>query len=199
MTNKVLWVCTLGLCLWVTSIASAQDTNGGDMRGTLPEVRDTMTQSQLKPHLGIMAGMSNPEASYDAALEVGVDLGFQAWTPFGVGVEVSHLSSRRDSAFGDRNLDRTNILAKGLYNFGGTQPVLRYSYVGLGLGGVIDATGYQGTHTGVAPLAGFDIPLGPRNTDEAAFSLGLGTKYVFVGGPSPDYFAINGLVKYWWH
>jgi hypothetical protein len=180
-------------CILGTFTASAQER--GRLEGTFPKVSKSMSAEYVKPHIGLFGGLANPEASFDTSLEYGIDAGFQPWAPLGVGLEVSGLGSDRNQGSQPQDLNRTNVLVKGTYNLGGTVPVIRYSYLGLGLGTVIDASAYKGWHSGIAPLLGFDIPLTAAPAEY--FSLGATAKYVFVSGPSPDAVSVNGMVKYW--
>lgn len=167
----------------------------GRTEGTFPKISPAMTTDYVKPHVGLFAGMINPEASFDTSIEYGLDVGFQPWSPIGVGLELSGLGSDRMEGSNPQDLNRTNVLLKATYNLGGTIPVIRYSYLGLGAGPVIDASAYKGVHSGIAPLLGFDIPL--TTAPAEYFSLGAAAKYVFVSGPSPDSMSINGMAKYW--
>ena len=179
--------------LFLVSIyARAQSGQTGT---TFPKPATTMSQDFAKPHVGLIAGVTNPEASFATRMEYGLDVGFQPWAPFGLGLEVTGLNSDRTLGAQPQDLNRTNILVKANYNLGGDIPVIRNSYVGLGLGAVIDASAYKGVHSGVAPLVGFDIPLTTASTNY--FSLGAAAKYVFVSGPSPDSYTLNGMAKYW--
>lgn len=153
--------------------------------------------SERRPHIGLTLGTMNPDNNYSTAFEYGVDAGFQPWVPFGVGLEVSFVSTDRAQGARDQSLNRVTILPRVTYNLGGNIPVIRSMYLGLGAGAIIDdGSPNQGAHLGVAPLAGFDIPLVENRTRDFV-SLGLSTKYLLVSGPSPDAFSINGLVKYW--
>jgi len=186
-------VMTAAMMTLVSMYARAQTS--GQTGTTFPKVTATMSKDYARPHVGVFGGIVNPEQSFDTTYDYGLDIGFQPWTPIGVGLEFTGLSSNRTQGTQPQDLNRTNILAKATYNLGGTIPVIRHSYLGLGLGAVIDASAYKGTHSGIAPLLGFDIPL----TDEPSkyFSLGMVAKYIFVSGPAPDSTSLNGMVKYW--
>ncbi len=190
--RSATFLMTAVMILLVSIYARAQT---GRSDGTFPKAAETMNPNYAKPHVGIIAGITNPEASFATRMEYGLDVGFQPWSPFGLGLEVTGLNSDRTLGSQPQDLNRTNILLKGTYNMGGNIPVVRNSYVGLGLGAVIDSSAYKGTHSGVAPILGFDIPLGSAR--ENYFSLGAAAKYVFVSGPSPDSYTLNGMAKYW--
>lgn len=192
--RKFAMLMTAVMLMMASNYARAAD-NMGRIKNSFPKVSETMNPEYAKPHIGVMAGFSNPEGSFDTTGEYGLDVGLQPWSPLGVGLEVTRVSTERTFRGVNQNLERTNVLVKGIYNLGGTIPVVRYSYLGLGLGAVFDTSAYTGTHSGIAPLIGFDIPL--TNDTANFFSLGAGAKYVFVSGPSPDSFTVNGMVKYW--
>jgi hypothetical protein len=187
------WILATALIGFGSLSAFAAET--GRTQGTFPKMAPNMTEDYIKPHVGVFAGLANPEASFDTSVEYGLDVGFQPWSPIGIGFELSGLGTDRMQGSTPQDLNRTNILVKGTYNLGGSIPVVRYSYLGLGLGAVVDSSAYRGTHTGIAPLLGFDIPL--TSAPSQFFSLGAAAKYVFVSGPSPDGISVNGMAKYW--
>ena len=163
---------------------------------TYPPVAQTMTMSEMKPHLGVIAGLNNPE-SFKSTPEYGLDVGFQPWAPFGLGFEWSSADTSRQMADTRESLSRNSLLLRGTYNLAGDAAVIRDSYIGLTLGTVIDSRAYKGTHSGIGPVAGFDIPVTDRMDRAQYLTLGLAAKYVFVSGPSPDAFSMNGALKYW--
>lgn len=148
------------------------------------------TRSEMKPHVGVLAGVAQPEGSFDAAGEVAIDVGYQPMIPFGLGAEISRFEANaREGA----DIERTAIMVKGSYNMGGTIPVIRDSYVGLGLGPVFTETE---TQFQAAPLVGFDIPLN-RGATAQYFSLGANAKYALISGSDSDALSVAGAVKYW--
>lgn len=159
---------------------------------TFPKPTETRGVSEQKPHVGIMLGFTGQQANYGSSAEYGIDIGFQPYIPFGAGIELSGSNTDRTRNGRMERLTRTNLLAKGTYNFGGSSDIIRNSYVGLGLGPIFDSTD---THFGIAPMAGFDIPF--RNKPRQFLSLGLYAKYLFVSGVSPNAFSMNGVLKYW--
>lgn len=164
---------------------------------TFPKVDQQTEGVSPRPHVGLTLGSMNPDNSYGAAFEYGVDAGFQPMVPLGVGIEISQVNTDRAEGLRNESLSRTSILPRVTYNLGGNIPVIKHTYMGLGAGAIIDAKSpHTGTHLGIAPLAGFDIPL-VENPKSDYMSLGLGAKYVFVSGPSPDAVTVNGQVKYW--
>lgn len=157
---------------------------------TFPIPAKVESESEWRPHAAVLLGVVNPEGDYQAAAEYGVDIGFQPDIPFGIGAELTFSNSESDS---QDDLERTTVLAKGTYNFGGTNEFTRHTYVGLGMGPVFRS---DGTDFAVAPLAGVDFPL--DNKDHNFLSIGANAKYTFVSGNDFDAFALNGVVKYWY-
>ncbi len=145
----------------------------------------------LRPHIGVTAGIANPEGSYDTAPEFGLDIGFQPYIPFGVGAMIT--TSRNSARNGAHDLERTSVLARGSYNFGGSTPIIKHSWVGVAVGPVFR---HDGTDLGVAPMLGFDIPL--REGFGRYLSLGADAKYLTIANDNEaDAFSLNGVVKYW--
>jgi hypothetical protein len=168
----------------------------GKSTSAFPKPRPIKSNQEYRIHAGVFGGVATPEERFRNTPEYGVDVGFQPYIPFGVGLEVSAFSTDRSIDGVRDQLNRTMVLAKASYNFGGDQILLRDSYVGLGLGPAFDSSSpWNGTHFVTAPMLGFDIPLARSEAD--FISLGLVAKYHFVSGPSPDGFALNGAAKYW--
>ena len=157
---------------------------------TFPKPTPIEDKSEFRPHLGVTAGIANPEGSYDTAPEFGIEVGFQPYVPFGVGALIS--TSRNTAKNGAHDLERTSILARGTYNFGGSTPVIKNSWVGVAMGPVFR---HDGTDLGVAPVVGFDIPL--REGPGKYLSLGADAKYLMLNHENSDTFSLNGVVKYW--
>lgn len=172
--------------------ANAQTENSEQsVSSTFPEPSAIETKSGYRPHIGITAGVANPEGSYDTAPEFGLDVGFQPYVPFGIGAMVT--TSRNSAKNGAHDLERTTVLARGSYNFGGTTPIIKHSWVGVAMGPVFR---HDGTDFGIAPMLGFDIPL--REGPGKYLSLGADAKYLSVANESSaDAFSLNGVVKYW--
>lgn len=101
------------------------------------------------------------------------------------------MNTKNISSSGE-NLDRTSVLARGTYNFGGTIPVIRESYVGLGLGPIIKASG---TDMAYVPMLGFDIPLSDEYNQ--TISLGALAKYNIIDGSDQDAGSLDAGIKYW--
>lgn len=167
----------------------AQD---GDTRteGTFPEPKAVETREENRIHMGINAGLSVPDGSYDTTANLGVDVGFQPYIPFGVGAELFTTEIDADRGEDDQ---RTALLGRGTYNFGGEVPLIRHSFVGLGAGPVVTGGTWE---IGIAPMAGFDIPVTKINGRD--LTLGANAKYLVITSATPDAFMANIAVKYWY-
>ncbi len=183
--NKKAYLIIISALL-LTAAAQAQSGRSS----TFPQPREVMQRSQYKPHVALLMGNNAPEGSGRTQAEFGVDVGYQPYIPFGLGVELTH--SLIDTGTELRN--RNSVLAKSTYHFGGTIPVIRESYVGAGLGAA-----FNPSNTAVigGPLAGFDIPVTTVNNN-SVLSLGALAKYNFVGNDETDVASLNAVVKYWY-
>jgi hypothetical protein len=169
---------------------NAQTTRTGETSSTFPKATPSDMQT-MSPHVGVKAGFASPEGSYDSAPEIGIDVGFQPYIPFGLGAAIT--TSKNTPKGAGRELERTSILARGTYNFGGSAPVIKNSWVGIAAGPVLRS---NGTDIGMAPIVGFDIPM--REASSNYLSLGADAKYlVMVNSDEADALSINGTVKYW--
>ena len=187
----MLKFCALALFASTAVIAQVPDAEEKKDPGpTFPEVKTVHNIEERRIHLGVNFGINSPEGSRGSTPELGIEMGFQPLIPFGLSLE---LSTSRFSSDDDEFYQRTTILGKGTYNFGGDIPVVRYSYVGLGAGPVFLS---DGTELGVAPLMGFDIPLF-GDTDHS-YSLGFMTRYLFVTSKDPDSLINSAAFKYWY-
>lgn len=150
-------------------------------------------KSQRKPHIGLQLGAVNPEYT-DPATEFGIEVGYQPYIPLAAAIELSTFSS--DDNAGD--FRRTNLMAKGTYNFGGSTPIIRHSFIGAAIGPIYDSYADDNElNAGVKFLAGFDFPLtGNRTTRVKSFSLGAAANYLVVAN-AQDNFLVNGQLKYW--
>lgn len=156
------------------------------MEGTLPEPKAVESKDQYKLHMGLTAGVNSPNGDAGSSAEYGINVGFQPYVPFGVGAEI--ITAELD----DTDIQRTSVLARGTYNFGGDIPVLRSSYLGVTAGPMfVDGE----TELSVGPLAGFDIPL--QNQTSNFLSLGLQAKYLWTTD-SQDSFSGGVALKYWY-
>ncbi len=155
---------------------------------TLPHPEPVVNADQYRFSFGFLGGVNIPEGNKSTTPEIGMDFGFQPYIPYSAGVELT------TSNFGGKGLQkRTTFLLKSSYNFGGDIPVIRYSYVGLGIGPTFL---YTGTELAVAPLMGFDIPL-QGETHHQEWSLGFYAKYLMVTTNDPDSLILLGSLKYW--
>lgn len=185
MTKKTLLAAAL---IFAATAAQAQEKQTSSSTFPRPtEVDSTM----MAPHIGLLGGMTSPEGSYDSTGSVGLDAGFQPYVPFGVGAEATYYRANGDGATAD--LERTQVLAKASYNFGGDVAVIKHSYVGLGAGVVFEDSE---TELVSAPMVGFDIPLKQAANDY--ITLGANARYAITEGSSADAFTVNGAVKYWY-
>ncbi|MES2770356.1 MAG: hypothetical protein V4596_14530 [Bdellovibrionota bacterium] len=193
-SNVPLLLAFLALLL-IFSVDSkaATDSEATTTQSTFPKVQ-AADESQFKPHLGVQAGYAEPGDNHDGAAQYGVEFGYQPIIPIGVALEASTFLTDRDN---EDNLRRTTLIGKATYNFGGNTPVIKHSFVGLGIGGVLDTEGEDETNLGVKYLAGVDFPLtGSGMVRSKSFTLGATASYLTVVN-AQDTFALNGQLKYW--
>lgn len=175
--------------LFLPAVSFADELDNRTQSSTFPKPGEVQSQSDMRPHLGLLIGNVTPEGDYKNAINYGLDFGFQPYVPFSVGIEANHSKIENDA---NESHERTLALVKGAYNFGGDIPVIRDSFVGVGVGPmIVDGT----TLLASAPMVGFDIPLSDKRVD--LFTLGAAAKYVIVEGSEPDNLQINGAIKYW--
>ena len=183
---KVLLAFGLLACS-VSGFAQTSNEAVDRIKGSFPELRPVEEKDQYKIHMGLTAGVNSPSGDTSASPELGLNIGFAPYIPFGLGAEITTAELDDGS-----NTQRTQILARGSYNFGGDIPVIRYSYVGVGVGPMFVASKVEWS---IAPLAGFDIPLEKKSAD--FLSLGLSAKYSYTTG-TPDSFSAGAALKYWY-
>ena len=184
---KVLAAATL-VCTFASSAMAQEEVQKSTTPFTEPRKAE---RNEWKPDIGVLAGVATPEGSYNTSGEFGVTASIQPFIPFSVGAELTRVEF--DAEEGDSDLERTTLLFKAAYNFGGTVPVIRYSYIGVGVGPYFKS---DGTDVASAPLLGFDIPI--QQEDRGYLSLGASAKYLVVSGSEPDAVSVNGVVKYWY-
>jgi hypothetical protein len=181
-------------------MGSAADRNrdgvrdGTTSRSTMFNMEPTR-EDQRKPHIGLQLGYVNPQqGGYNSASQYGLEVGYQPYVPLAAALELSSFSSGREGG----SLRRTDLMAKGTYNFGGETPVIRYSFIGAALGPVYDSeAGQNELNLGVKFLAGFDIPLNRAGvTRSKTFTLGATANYLAVAN-AQDNIVVNGQLKYW--
>lgn len=193
LMSRVCCVVATGVAVSLFSIFSfAQSNSSGS--STLPAVRGPAIDDELKPHVGVLLGFSEPDGRGGAGGDYGIDIGFQPYVPFGLGLELSGSSNTE--------VDQTRLLIRGTYNLGGTIPVVKNSYFGAGLGPVIGSTGDRDrVLLGLAPMIGFDIPVyhftSLSDGRKDYMSLGLHAKYLILEGSDPDALSANAVAKYW--
>ncbi len=162
---------------------------------TLPAERDAKNVAESKPSIGLMVGTFVPDDGSVATTNVGIDFMFQPRIPFAFGVEATH--AEPESTKTGKRLKHTSVLAKAQYNFGGTIPVIRSSFVGIGAGVQVQESD---TKFAAAPIVGFDIPL--KNDNEVSHvSLGANAKYMYVEGNEDvdsNAVSLNGVLKFWY-
>ncbi|MBC7711886.1 MAG: hypothetical protein H7177_01005 [Rhizobacter sp.] len=183
------------LALLTSSVASYAQMSSEEksnaqtrLEGTMPNPGPVNDKSSYRIHMGLTAGVSNPNGDAASSPEYGINVGFQPYVPFGVGAELT------TTELDNTNLQRTNLLARGTYNFGGDIPVLRSSYIGVVTGPMFQSQGGN-TEWSVGPTAGFDIPLQDKHSD--FLSLGLTAKYLYTTNVQ-DSFSAGLALKYWY-
>lgn len=188
MFKTVLTIAVMASSLSAFAQMSQQEKSSAKSRleGSLPEPQPVESKDQYKIHMGMTAGVSSPRGDAKSSPEFGINVGFQPYVPFGLGAEVI------TAELADTNIQRTSILARGTYNFGGDIPVLRSSYLGVTTGPMfVDGK----TEWSVGPLAGFDIPL--QNQTSNFLSLGLQAKYLWTTN-TQDAFSAGAALKFWY-
>lgn len=186
MRSLFKMISALSLLTGVHMAWAANDTGAN----VLPQPKEAQGLAEQRPSIGIFGGFADTQSGRRDGTNYGIEAGYQPYIPFGLGVELSGYVS--DHQGDEATLTRTRLLAKGTYNFGGTIPVIKHSYVGVALGPVWDNVRNQiDMNFGIAPQVGFDIPVIDHLT------LGANANYLFVGGAKPDVFALNGVAKYW--
>ncbi|MEQ1723181.1 MAG: hypothetical protein ABL930_08380 [Pseudobdellovibrio sp.] len=173
--------------LAILTFSSLQVSAQSNQSKTLPDPRPIYSRSENQPHIGVLGGVINTNNTGENVGEYGLDFGYQPYIPYGLGVEVTRSESADTN--GDNN-ERTSLLAKGSYNFGGNSAIIRNSYVGVALGTILrnDNSYFAG-----GPLLGFDVPV----SDDDKLSLGVNAKYLMIDGTEPDALSVNGAIKYW--
>lgn len=162
-------------------------------QSVFPEMK-LVYQEELKPHVDVTAGVFNPEGSYSSGSEFGVGFGFQPYTPFDAGMALT-FSSSSSKYEGTRALERTTVLFRGAYRFGGTNSLINHSYVGAAAGPVIER---DATYVALAPIAGFDLPIREWSGDYlSSLSVGIEGRYMIVSSNESDGLSVNGTMKYW--
>lgn len=194
-TVPPLVVIGLFFALTASGAQDAGESNGDTLKGSFPKIEQTSLNSQMKPHIGLQLGFADPANNHDVAPEFGIEIGYQPIVPISLGFEVTTFDS---NGSGNRDLNRTRATVKGAYNLGGTIPVIRHSYLGVGLGPVMDEVADNtSTHLGLLSFLGFDVPLNETGlVQSGSFTLGANASFLAVLG-AEDNLALNGQMKYW--
>lgn len=193
--HSILTQLFLGGLLVVGSMSYAQVDTPGESQDTLPRPRPVSGPGELKPSVGVLGGFTAPDSNdYRSSIEYGIEAAFQPYFPFTVGLELSQADYDGDGDLPD--IERTKVLVKGAYNMGGTVPVIRHSYVGFGLGPLIDRGDANVTYFGFMPNFGFDIPVAQQQDQN--LTVGANARYLISSAEAnPDALSLNGVVKYW--
>lgn len=185
--KKLLIVCAV----LSTSVYAEYHGKADKVEGTFPELKKSPAD-EMAYSMGLTAGVNAPESTNDDTGVAGAIIGFQPVAPLGLGLEVN--TSRFNNG-DDQNYKSIATLARATYNFGGDIPVIRDSFLGAAGGPLfLSNSNTDQTEWGIAPLAGFDIPLAERKRD--VISLGLDAKYL-ITTDTPDAIVAQGAVKYW--
>jgi hypothetical protein len=187
-TLMVLGILTSSVATYAQMSESEKANLENKLEGTLPEPHSVANSGMYKIHMGLITGVTNPNGDAESSVEYGVNVGFQPYVPFGVGAEVT------TSELDNTKVQKTNLLVRGTYNFGGVIPVLRSSYLGVLTGPMFQSEGGD-TEYSIGPTVGFDIPLQDKPSDY--LSLGLSAKYLYTTNVQ-DSFAAGLALKYWY-
>ncbi len=185
MRSQLSLICSLIFCFCSPVLAQSDDVT--------PEIRAVTTEEMYQPHIGIGAAVSSPEGSFNPGGLYSIEFGLQPVIPFSYAVKIGYGYYTDD----DANFSRTSLVLEGKYNFGGNIPVIKYTYVGLGLGPAWeDSTVDEGMAVAFYPQVGFDIPLKSILND--TWSIGVNYNYLISSRSTPDTSNLSGVVKYWY-
>lgn len=175
------------ICLPFTTVAWGQSSD------LTPELKTVADDELYQPHIGLGAALSSPEGAFNPGGQYTLEFGLQPIIPLSYTVKAGY-GYYTD---GPANFSRTSLILEGKYNFGGTIPVIRHTYVGLGLGPAWeDTTLDEGLALIVYPQAGFDIPL--KAWIGEPVSAGLNLNYMVSTRNTPDTTNLAAVVKYWY-
>ena len=162
---------------------------------TTPEIQKVTNKDNYKPHIGILSGLSEPEGDLDAKSgNLMIEVAQQPVIPFSMGLQFLMSSFSGEN---EPEVERLALMASGSYNFGGSTPIIKHSYLMLSAGGVLDKL--EGTDEwalGIMPAAGFDHPI--ESWSDSEVTLGLRASYLFTTDSRPDELALRGAIKYWY-
>lgn len=167
-----------------------------DINKITVDQRPIESQSEFKPHIGLLTGLANPEGGYRSSAEYGVTIGYQPYIPFGLGLELSSTYSNVSDGPEQFDLQRTKLLVQGTYNFGGSVPIINKSYVGIAMGPMLESINSDDSWViGTMPTVGFDYPFALQNGK--SISAGLNARYLISSSSQPNTFSVNAMAKYW--
>ncbi len=185
VTTKKISAFIFGSVLAFSATALSEETKNT----ALVNPRAVTETSEYKPHFGLQAGSNSPEGSNRTGAEIGFDIGYQVYIPYGIGLMYSHTTFENSNY---KNEQRDELMAKGTYNFGGDIPVIRNSYIGLAAG----TSSNDGANTLIAaPLLGFDIHVG--EVRDTGLSVGALAKYIIYADDNADSTTLSGVLKFW--
>lgn len=188
-----LFMASLFLAMNEASAQPGRSSEGATRVSIFPP-RQEVEQEGLNPHVGVTVGVANPEGSYRSGAEYGLNVGLQPYVPFGLGMSLT-FSKNKGKEAGQRDLDRTAILVRGTYNFGGTITVIKNSFIGVATGPIVNQ---DATYFALAPVLGFDIPVREWSGKYLSYlTFGAEAKYTMVSSDESDGLTVNGAIKYW--
>jgi len=192
----------IGICLIVSTLfsfqvfAQATENNVAEenvINNALEEVAQLNETGLYKPHLALMGGVSDPiENGYYVSDMMAIELGYQVMVPYGFGFEISTQEFKNDDK---PTISQTQFFLKNSYHFAGETPVIKHSYIGLGLGLVYEDERETTVYGAIMPNVGFDIPL---EGDYENLSLGANARYTASASNRVDNFNLSGVVKFWY-
>lgn len=192
MKNTTLLFSAL-LAMGSTGVYAQENTeNNNVLENAIEDIKDLNDTGLYKPHLALMVGASAPvENGYDAAAFTSVEAGYQIAVPYGIGLEIATLEFEGDDK---DDLSQVQLFVKGSYHFGGDTPIIKHSYVGLGLGTVYENRSSENFYGAIMPNIGFDHPF---KIGEEQISAGVNLRYTATASNEADNYGLNGVVKYW--
>lgn len=195
MKNALLISLTL---LWnVAAVHAAMEdtTEARESQKLVQKARPVREDSEYKPHIGLNLGLANAEGNYKSGAEIGVSAGYQYYIPWSVNVELSTAGNNYDGV-GGSDFRRTKFIASVSYNFSGDIPILSQSYIGLGMGPMLEnRNSSDDLAWGTMPVIGFDIPIRTQRSDYA--TLGFNVRYLVSSSGESNVFTANFATKYW--
>jgi len=195
MTNKLSTLLKTALIVIASCACFNVTANAADDESGYSSIkRPNMFTSEYKPHVGLLAGVVNPEGDGEEESNVGLDIGYAPNRQnFTLGLEYGFTQFGE----GDASEDIHNVLIKPGYAFGGDTMFIKHSWVALGLGAYLAD---NDTVLVASPMIGFDIPVTAQ--DKEYITLGANARFNFVEEQDDidenDSAALNAAVKYWY-